>query len=53
MLILGVILIIVGAAIIYFFNPERLAQFGGAILLLVGVLLVLFGVLDAGDVAVN
>lgn len=49
MLIIGIILVIVGAAILYFFSPERLAQFGGAVLLLLGVVLVLLGVLDASD----
>jgi C4-dicarboxylate transporter len=50
MIILGVVLVIVGAAILYFFSPERFAQFGGAVLLLIGVLLVLLGVLDTADV---
>lgn len=50
MLILGVLLILVGAAIAYFFSPERLAQFGGAVLVIVGVILVVLGALDHADV---
>lgn len=50
MIILGVVLIIIGAAILYFFRPERFAQFGGAVLVLIGVLLVLLGVLNTADV---
>lgn len=50
MIILGVILILIGAAIAYFFSPERLAQFGGAVLVIAGVILLLIGVLDHADV---
>jgi hypothetical membrane protein len=50
MIILGVILILVGAALAFFLSPERLAQFGGAVLVIVGVILLLLGVLDHANV---
>jgi hypothetical protein len=49
MLILGVILIVVGAAIGYFFRPDRFAEFAAAVLVIVGVVLVIFGALNTTD----
>lgn len=49
MIIIGIILAVVGAALLYFF-PERLARFGGAVFLILGIVLVLLGVLDTADV---
>jgi putative Mn2+ efflux pump MntP len=46
MLVLGIILIVVGAAIGYFFRPDRFAEFAAAILVIVGVVLVIIGAVN-------
>jgi hypothetical protein len=53
MLIIGIILIIVGAALYYFFQPERLLMFIGAVLALVGLVLVIVAILGSSDVNVD
>lgn len=52
MLILGLILIVVGAAVAYFF-PDQFARFAGAVCVILGLILVILGVVDAGDVQLN
>lgn len=49
MIVLGIILIIVGAALGYFF-AERFVRFAAAVLVLLGLVLVVIAVLDASDV---
>jgi hypothetical protein len=50
LIIVGVILIIVGAALLWFFSAERILQFIGAVLALVGLVLVIIGVFDVAKV---
>jgi hypothetical protein len=50
MIILGVILILVGAAVWHFFSSERFLAFIGVVVALIGLLLVVVGALDAADV---
>jgi uncharacterized membrane protein YfcA len=49
-LILGVILIIAGALVFQYLGPEPIVRFAGALLVLVGIVLVIIGVLDVADV---
>lgn len=49
MIVLGIILIIVGAALFYFF-AEPIVRFIAAVLALLGLVLVVLAVLDASDV---
>lgn len=52
MLIIGIVLLLVGAGLIYLV-PDRLVRFAGGAVLILGLVLVLLGVLDAGDVNVD
>jgi uncharacterized membrane protein YfcA len=52
MILIGLILVIVGAAILYFI-PERWARFAGGVLLVLGLLLVLVGVFDVADLELD
>jgi uncharacterized membrane protein YbhN (UPF0104 family) len=47
--VLGLILLLVGAALVYFV-PERFVRFGGIVLFVLGLVLVIVGVLDVADV---
>ncbi len=49
MLILGIVLLVVGAGLIYLV-PDKLVRYAGGVCLILGIVLVLLGVLDAGDV---
>lgn len=53
MLILGLILILVGALVFYFLGPEPLVRFAGGVLIVIGLFLVALGVLDIADVDVR
>lgn len=48
MIVLGIVLIIVGAALAYFVG-EQIARFAAVVLVLLGLLLVVLGVLDTAD----
>lgn len=50
MLILGLILILVGALVLYFLGPEPLVRFAGACLVVIGLVLVVLGLVDVSDV---
>ena len=52
MIVLGIILIVVGAALGYFF-PDQIVRFAAFILVIGGLVLVLLGVLDTSDVNVD
>lgn len=52
MLILGIILIIAGALVLAYLGPEPIVRLAGALLVLVGIVLVLFGIFDVADVHV-
>jgi hypothetical protein len=54
MLILGIILMLVGAAVAYFGRPrEQLFVAAGVVIFLIGVVLVIVWALAAGDVNTN
>lgn len=54
MLILGIILLLVGAVIAYFGRPrEELIVWAGVIIFLIGVVLIVIWALAAGDVDTN
>ena len=54
MLILGIILLLIGATVAYFGRPrEQLLVAAGVVIFLVGVVLVIIWALDAGDVNTN
>jgi uncharacterized membrane protein YfcA len=48
-LVVGLILVIIGVAVLYFI-PDRWARFAGGVLLVLGLILVLIGVLNIADV---
>ncbi len=51
MLILAVLLIILGAALVYYGRPrEQLFVFGGGAIFVVGIILLILWALDRGDV---
>jgi Flp pilus assembly protein protease CpaA len=51
MIVLGIILLVIGALVAYFGRPrEQLIYWAGLIIFVVGVILVILGVLDASDV---
>jgi hypothetical protein len=49
MIIIGLILLVVGGAVAYFF-PDQIPRFCGAVCCILGLILVVLGVADAGDV---
>lgn len=54
MLILGIILLLVGACVAYFGRPhEQLFVAAGVVIFLIGVVLVIIWALSAGDVNTN
>ena len=54
MLILGIILLIIGALVAYFGRPrEQLIVWAGIIIFAIGVLLIILFALDVGDVNTN
>lgn len=52
MILIGLLLIIVGAAVAYFF-PDQLPRFAGFVCVVFGLILVVLGVADTGDVHLN
>lgn len=52
MILLGLILIIVGVALFYFF-AEPIVRFVAAVLVLLGLVLVILAVADAGDLSLD
>jgi uncharacterized membrane protein YfcA len=53
MLIIGVILILVGALVLYFLGPEPIVRFAGAVLVVIGLVLVVLALVDTADVSVD
>jgi uncharacterized membrane protein YfcA len=53
MLIIGVILILVGALVLAFLGPEPIVRFAGAALIVIGLVLVVLALVDTADVNVD